>query len=80
MAKPSEVMSAVTSRFDGREDELNANVTHFNIKTSEGQAGDGDAGAPDKCVGQARTSSSSAATVPMSRPSIHCQELIINYL
>lgn len=43
-------MSAVTSRFDGREDELNANVTHFNIKTSEGQASDGNAGAPDKCV------------------------------
>lgn len=48
MPKPSEVMSAVTSRFDGREDELNATVTHFNIKASEGQAGEGNAGAPDK--------------------------------
>ena len=42
------MMSAVTSRFDGREDELNTNVTHFNIKTSERGAGEGNAGAPDK--------------------------------
>lgn len=48
MSKPSDVMSAVTSRFEGREDELNATVTHFNIKASEGEAGEGNAGAPDK--------------------------------
>lgn len=48
MSKPSEVMSAVTSRFDGREDELNTTVSHFNIKTSVGQAGEGSSGAPDK--------------------------------
>lgn len=48
LSKPSEVMSAVTSRFDGREKELNAATTHFNIKASEGEAGEGSAGAPDK--------------------------------
>lgn len=48
LSKPSEVMSAVTSRFDGREKELNAATTHFNIKASEGGAGEGSAGAPDK--------------------------------
>lgn len=44
--KPSEVMAAVKARFEGREDELNATVTHYNIKAS---AGDGEvAGTPDK--------------------------------
>lgn len=46
--KPSEMMSAVASRFDGREDELNATVTHVNVKSSKGKAADGNAGAPDK--------------------------------
>lgn len=40
-------MAAVTSRFAGREDELNATVTHYNIKASEGDD-DKAAGAPDK--------------------------------
>lgn len=45
-SKPSEVMAAVKARFEGREDELNATVTHYNIKASEG---DGEiAGTPDK--------------------------------
>lgn len=46
-SKPSEVMAAVKARFDGREGELNATVTHYNIKASEGD-GEQVAGAPDK--------------------------------
>lgn len=46
-SKPSEVMAAVTSRFEGREDELNAEVAHYNIKASQSNV-DGGAGAPDK--------------------------------
>lgn len=45
--KPSEVMAAVTSRFEGREGELNSKVTHYNIKASE-REGDNGAGAPDR--------------------------------
>lgn len=33
-SKPSAVMAAVTSRFDGREGELNVGVSHYNIKAS----------------------------------------------
>ena len=46
-SKPSEVMAAVKTRFEGREDELNATVTHYNIKSSEGDLEE-IAGAPDK--------------------------------
>lgn len=39
---------AVTSRFVGRDDELNAGVTHYNIKTSEDVNTNGGAGSPDE--------------------------------
>lgn len=41
------MMAAVTARFEGREDELNATVIHYNIKASEGDGGEV-AGASDK--------------------------------
>lgn len=44
-SKPSEVMTAITSRFEGRQDELNADVTHYNI--AKGVNGGGNVGSPD---------------------------------
>ncbi|CAM9217810.1 unnamed protein product [Choristocarpus tenellus] len=39
--KPSELMEAVVTRFHGRENELNADVTHYNIKASAKRTDEG---------------------------------------
>eukprot|EP00752_Nemacystus_decipiens_P007173 g6423.t1 len=77
LSKPSEVMSAVTSRFDGREDELNATVTHFNIKASGGEAGEGNAGAPDKRLRSTQLAMETAATDKGKRVSTQVHRMLL---
>ncbi|CAN0037138.1 unnamed protein product [Ectocarpus sp. 8 AP-2014] len=77
LSKPSEVMSAVTSRFDGREKELNAATTHYNIKASEGGAGEGSAGAPDKLLENSQLAMDKAATEKGKRVSTQVHRMLL---
>eukprot|EP00903_Cladosiphon_okamuranus_P012341 g11570.t1 len=75
--KPSEVMFAVSSRFGGREDELNATVTHFNIKASGAEAGEGNAGAPDKRLRSTQLAMETATTDKGKRVSAQVHRMLL---
>ncbi|CAN0118474.1 unnamed protein product [Ascophyllum nodosum] len=77
-SKPSEVMAAVTSRFDGREDELNTKVSHYNIKTSASE-GYGNSGsvAADRRLKDAKIALDRAPTEKEKRVSSQVLKMLV---
>ncbi|CAM9205804.1 unnamed protein product [Discosporangium mesarthrocarpum] len=72
--KPSEIMGDVVSRFHGREGELNADVTHYNIKAKATGARNG---APDKLLIRAQEKAKKSSTERDKRVSAQVHRMLL---